>query len=311
MAMILTGAMLGVTAADPGDDAGALQGGYPGPIARPGIPTGPDIGAIKVGQSSRTTYVCGFTPEHVVNFAVDGHRRGAGQADANGCVTFVVTALTANSVLIRTFGPDGPITLGPIRVHHRAGVVTVSSRKDGVKIGLSMGFTIVVKHHPVPPPPPTTRPVTRTTIPRTTTTTKPRHTKRRTTPPTTRPVTGSGPPRRPGLSGGQVIAGVYIPPFDPGHLTPKQTKSAVVAIAAAAAAVAAAGGLGGAAAGAASAGGSAGAVGSAGGSPGGGEGAGAAEAVEIEADRIDDELPEWEDGGLGGDLPGGSPPEGA
>ena len=86
---------------------------------------------------------------------------------------------------------------------------------------------------------------------------------------------------------------------------------AVVAIAAAAAAVAAAGGLGGAAAGAASAGGSAGAVGSAGGSPGGGEGAGAAEAVEIEADRIDDELPEWEDGGLGGDLPGGSPPEGA
>ena len=313
--MIVGGAILSLAAVDAGDGAGAAQGGYPGPIAQPGIPTGPDIGAIKVHHSSRTTWVCGFTPERLVTFTVAVSVRGTGQTDANGCVSFVVTALSARKVLIRTYGPTGPVTLGPIRVHKRAGIVTVSGRRNGVVVGLSMAFTIVVKATPPPSgSPPTTIHTPRTTVPRSTTTTLKKRRSRppRTTVPISRhPSKGPGTSRRPVVAGGQIIAGTYLAPFVPGHLTPKETKSAVVALAAAAGAVAAVGSLGGAAAaGAAGTAGSAGAAGSSGaGSPE--AGVAEAEAVEIEADRIDDELPEWEEGGLGGDIAGGPPTEGS
>ena len=236
-----------------------------------------------------------------MNVSVGGKLRGLGQADANGCISIVVTALSKNKVLIRTFGPSGPVTFEPVRVHKRAGAVVVSEVRNGVLVGLSMAFTIVVKAHPptpAPPPPKTHKP--KTTIPKTTTTTIKKRTKKPKTPrpPIRRPAPGPGPGRRAGPTGGQIIAGTYIPPFVPSHLTPKQTRSAVVAIAAAAGAVAALSSLGGAAA----AGGSAGAVGAAGagGTPTGGEAAAEAEVIEIEADRIDDELPEWEAGGLDG-----------
>ncbi len=228
-------------------------GGYPGPIARPDIPGGGFDQIVPIGGSTTTVYFCGFLIGTPVTFEVNGTAvSGAASPDNNGCVQFLITVGGGPTQTFQTYGPNGPITLGP--VNSTFGRNTVTARGTGgpgpyrgKRVGLS-GYVTTPESPPPPPPPPTTTPPPTSTpvgptSSTTTSTTQPGPTSTTTTRPSTTTTT------RPSSN-----TTTTLRPFVPSQHHINHHDAASIGLAAGAAAAAAAGAAAAAAAGAAAAG---------------------------------------------------------
>jgi len=270
-AAVLITASLGLAVA-----AMAAPGGYPGPIGTPPITQGPNLGTIDTGGSAPTSWDCGFQPNSIVQVTLDSGGVGQAFSDANGCVEFTVSVGAGPTVTISTFGPSGPVTLGPVSTTCGDHAVTLTgngahlpSGTQGQTVGVTDGFTIVgTECVSIATTTPTTAgpPVGPGTT--TATTAAPG-----TTTPTTKPQGHSTTTTKPKNGGGN--GSTTLPKFSPSHVSSKKTLAAVAGIIAIVGGIAAVGAAGSAGA----AGAALGEAGVAGAAAGGADAAAAGEAA--------------------------------
>ena len=222
--------------------------GYPGPIARPGIPGGPLNATVNVGGTSASAWFCGFRAGSDVRFAVNGRSQsGAAVADKNGCVLLSVTVGAGPSLSFNTFGSSGPSSIGPFSaIFGLNGIIVTGIGGPGPYSGQTVGLSGSITVPSIPDKTTSTTTTTQGQTNQTTAPIAPGTAPGATTAPTNTPTTAptETPTTEPGSSGQNTT----LPPFDPATASEGEQNAGAVALVAGAAAAAAAAGAAGAAA---------------------------------------------------------------
>jgi len=267
--------------------------GYPGPIAQPGLPQGPNLGSIDVNRRGTTGWVQGFDDNSSVCYTINSQQAGCGTTESgkrSPYAFFYLAVFTRDHACPLTGMIYAQVTFDPgaqtgpeVAVHLGVNTLRVIGSKmiNGVttRVGIALPFTVL---DPCVPPTSST-----TTQPGGSTTTQPGGSTTTSTPtgsttstsiPNTTPTT-SGP-----IGTGTVSPGIPYPSYNVNSQTPTQAAktvtTAISVVAAAAAAAAGAAGASGALGGAGAAGGGAGAAGGGAGGGDGGRGGDSPEPIE-------------------------------